>query len=182
MSGPRVGLVPLPACGQPRSALVTRSSSSRSPRSAASSSCPGLPASRDGPLSRRDLVLPGRYAGVSGGPPQCTGAVRYIALPGAGFVPYAGAVPDGGRHGFNAARTVAKPPSSSGLGHRPFKAAARVRIPLGARLAGSADGTHGPVEQLGVLATLSRWRSRVQIPSGPLSRGAPRPGQVAQSV
>jgi hypothetical protein len=29
----------------------------------------------------------------------------------------------GGRH---------RPPSSSGLGHRPFKAAARVRIPLGA--------------------------------------------------
>ena len=29
----------------------------------------------------------------------------------------------------------------------------------------------GPVEQLGVLATLSRWRSRVQIPSGP--RGSP---------
>ena len=28
-----------------------------------------------------------------------------------------------------------KPPSSSGLGHRPFKAAARVRIPLGAPLA-----------------------------------------------
>jgi hypothetical protein len=26
-----------------------------------------------------------------------------------------------------------KPPSSSGLGHRPFKAAARVRIPLGAQ-------------------------------------------------
>src|SRR6516162_9585124 len=54
-----------------------------------------------------------------------------LALPGAAFVPYAGAVPDGGRHGFEAARTVAKPPSSSGLGHRPFKAAARVRIPLG---------------------------------------------------
>jgi hypothetical protein len=35
-----------------------------------------------------------------------------------------------------------KPPSSSGLGLRPFKAAARVRIPLGARTA------HGPVEQL----------------------------------
>src|SRR6202012_3726379 len=31
-----------------------------------------------------------------------------------------------------AAMTV-EPPSSSGLGHRPFKAAARVRIPLGAR-------------------------------------------------
>src|SRR5262245_51160981 len=56
-----------------------------------------------------------------------------------------------------------KPPSSSGLGHSPFKAAARVRIPLGALLAGPAGGTHGPVEQLGVLATLSRWRSRVQI-------------------
>jgi hypothetical protein len=33
-----------------------------------------------------------------------------------------------------AARAV-EPPSSSGLGHRPFKAAARVRIPLGAPLA-----------------------------------------------
>src|SRR5262249_58542334 len=55
-----------------------------------------------------------------------------------------------------------KPPSSSGLGHRPFKAAARVRIPLGALLAGLAGSTHGPVEQLGGLATLSRWRSRVQ--------------------
>jgi hypothetical protein len=31
-----------------------------------------------------------------------------------------------------AARSV-EPPSSSGLGHRPFKAAARVRIPLGAQ-------------------------------------------------
>jgi hypothetical protein len=29
-------------------------------------------------------------------------------------------------------------------------------------------GRDGPVEQRGVLATLSRWRSRVQIPSGPL--------------
>ena len=32
-----------------------------------------------------------------------------LALPGAAFVPYAGAVPDGGRHGFEAARTVASP-------------------------------------------------------------------------
>ena len=32
-----------------------------------------------------------------------------------------------------------RPPSSSGLGHRPFKAAARVRIPLGAP---SATGRH----------------------------------------
>jgi hypothetical protein len=40
---------------------------------------------------------------------RCAGAVRPITLPGAGFVPYAGAVPDGGRHGFDAARTVASP-------------------------------------------------------------------------
>jgi hypothetical protein len=65
------------------------------------------------------------------------------------------------------AAKAAEPPSSSGLGHRPFKAAARVRIPLGAP-AGISWQTQGPVEQLGVLATLSRWRSRVQIPSGPL--------------
>jgi hypothetical protein len=52
---------------------------------------------------------------------------------------------------------VAGPPSSSGLGHRPFKAAARVRIPLGvpAGYAGRRK-TQGPVEQLGVLVTLSR--------------------------
>jgi hypothetical protein len=62
-------------------------------------------------------------------------------------------------------------PSSSGLGHRPFKAAARVRIPLGLRPAtvGTAGPSvrparariaglykQGPVEQLGVLVTLSR--------------------------
>jgi hypothetical protein len=32
-----------------------------------------------------------------------------LALPGAAFVPYAGAVPDGGRHGFEAAETVEAP-------------------------------------------------------------------------
>ena len=65
-------------------------------------------------------VLPG-LAGVlspawrmfaSGLPVRCVrpvGPVRAIALPGAGFVPYAGAVPDGGRHGFEAAETVASP-------------------------------------------------------------------------
>src|SRR5260221_352308 len=35
------------------------------------------------------------------------------------------------------AAVVVEPPSSSGLGHRPFKAAARVQIPLGALLAAS---------------------------------------------
>ena len=40
---------------------------------------------------------------------RAAGLVRTTALPGAGFVPYAGAVPDGGRHGFEAAKTVASP-------------------------------------------------------------------------
>ena len=68
---------------------------------------------------------------------------------------------------------LGKPPSSSGLGHRPFKAAARVRIPLGAR---STNFIHAGVEESGVLIALSRRRSRDRSPSP-----APdRPGQVAQ--
>lgn len=35
------------------------------------------------------------------------------------------------------------------------------------RLSLAQSATQGPVEQFGVLATLSRWRPRVQIPSGP---------------
>ncbi|CAD5967731.1 protein of unknown function [Streptomyces sp. KY75] len=38
----------------------------------------------------------------------------------------------------------------------------------------------GPVEQFGVLATLSRWRPRVQIPSGPLA--APAAAWLGSSV
>jgi hypothetical protein len=68
---------------------------------------------------------------------------------------------------------LGKPPSSSGLGHRPFKAAARVRIPLGAR---STNFIHAGVEESGVLIALSRRRSRDRSPSP-----APDPpGQVAQ--
>src|ERR1700744_266558 len=96
-------------------------------------------------------------------------------------------------HATGTAVRVPGPPSSSGPGHRPFKAAARVRIPLGVPahpFAGAAAArndrvtgrrrprsrpTHepaggnvfkartvavrakqGPVEQLGVLVTLSR--------------------------
>ena len=100
---------------------------------------------------------------------QCpAGKLRAVALcwlwslsPMLGQSPTADATGNGGES--------LEPPSSSGLGHRPFKAAARVRIPLGAP-AGISWQTHGPVEQLGVLATLSRWRSRVQIPSGPLGK------------
>src|SRR5262245_16744833 len=54
------------------------------------------------------------------------------------------------------------PPSSSGLGHHPFKVAARVRIPLGVHIHAT-----GPVVKSGVHAGLSSRRSRVQIPSGP---------------
>ncbi len=55
------------------------------------------------------------------------------------------------------------PPSSSGLGHHPFKVAARVRIPLGVQ-----HISPGPVVKSGVHAGLSSRRSRVQVPSGPL--------------
>jgi hypothetical protein len=73
---------------------------------------------------------------------------------------------------------VAKPPSSSGLGRRPFKAVARVRIPLGAQLAYAGARSCGAV---GVLAALSRRRSRVQVPSGP--QGPSRAGSsVGTSV
>src|SRR5262249_7048555 len=57
---------------------------------------------------------------------------RGIALAVGAVVPYACGVPDGRRQGQNGGHAVASP-SSSGLGLRPFKAAARVRIPLGAR-------------------------------------------------
>ncbi len=73
----------------------------------------------------------------------------------------------------------ALPPSSSGLGLRPFKAATGIRIPLGAQ--------RGGVVKSGVHAGLSSRRSRVQIPSLPPSSNArvARPerfGQVAQLV
>jgi hypothetical protein len=79
---------------------------------------------------------------------------------------------------------ASQPPSSSGLGSRPFKAETRVRIPLGVR-----SEHEVPWSSLAVLATLSRWRSRVRIPSGPRGAGRgwhripgrPR-GEVAQSV
>ena len=65
-----------------------------------------------------------------------------------------------------------EPPSSSGLGRRPFKAVTRVRIPLGVRCLPSASAGWGPVVQFGVHAGLSSRRSRVQIPSGPPPRSA----------
>ena len=56
------------------------------------------------------------------------------ALPGELLSPMLGRSPTAGATGSRR-RSRRKPPSSSGLGHRPFKAAARVRIPLGALLA-----------------------------------------------
>src|SRR5690349_23927566 len=50
----------------------------------------------------------------------------------------------------------------------------RRRLPSAVPITGTRRlrlAVRGPVEQFGVLATLSRWRSRVQIPSGP--RGSP---------
>src|SRR6202023_4075656 len=63
-------------------------------------------------------------------------------------VPYAGAGPDGGLIRLRRPKPTA-PPSSSGLGHRPFKAAARVRIPLGAR----------PDQQAARAPAAMRWKS-----------------------
>src|SRR5699024_615306 len=57
------------------------------------------------------------------------------------------------------------PPSSSGLGHRPFTAAARVRIPLGVQK-NRVSVFHWPCSAVGSRAALSRRRSRVQVPSG----------------
>src|SRR6266568_9036241 len=119
------------------------------------------------------------------------GRMMAAALPRVPPSPMLNRSPTAGATGKTA--VAVRPPSSSGLGHRPFKAAARVRIPLGVRLTNVCGRRaqrivcdarlveivavqlveivavqHGPVEQLGVLATLSRWRSRVQIPSGPL--------------
>ena len=57
------------------------------------------------------------------------------------------------------------PPSSSGLGHHPFKVAARVRIPLGVQYR-PVVSTRSRGEA-GVHAGLSSRRSRVRVPSGP---------------
>ena len=67
------------------------------------------------------------------------------ALPDLDVFPYAGAVPTAGLCRLRRPKPTA-PPSSSGLGHRPFKAAARVRIPLGARAAG--DGSASSVRAI----------------------------------
>jgi hypothetical protein len=101
--------------------------------------------------------------------------LRAIILPRPPPVPYALRVPNGQASGGIRTSREGSAPSSSGLGHRPFKAAARVRIPLGlpletvgtagqgsrghARIAGltsKKSKKQGPVEQLGVLVTLSR--------------------------
>ena len=79
-------------------------------------------------------------------------------------------------------RRESEPPSSSGLGRRPFTAVTGIRTPLGVLNQPSSDG-HGPVVQLGVHAALSRRRPRVQIPSGPPETlWGFHPGRVAQLV
>jgi hypothetical protein len=57
--------------------------------------------------------------------------LRAIILPRPPPVPYALRVPNGQTSGGIRTSREGSAPSSSGLGHRPFKAAARVRIPLG---------------------------------------------------
>ena len=92
------------------------------------------------------LALAAAPPDPAGGPAGMTRPARLSALlkltP---VVPYAGAVPDGGRQGSRR-RRPSGPHRLVAQGHRPFKAAARVRIPLGAPLA-SLVSTQGPVEQ-----------------------------------
>jgi hypothetical protein len=125
--------------------------------------------------------------GASGLARSASGPSALLSVPS---VPYAGAVPDGGRHGQTAAVAV-EPPSSSGLGHRPFKAAARVRIPLGALLAPAsaawscraARSARHPVK-VEVAGSNPVRTARVSGATGPLGAGArPRSGSsVGMSV
>jgi hypothetical protein len=77
---------------------------------------------------------------------------------------------------------LAGPPSSSGLGFRPFKAATRVRIPLGARTTQYTRLWRSPEssspcqgEDRGIEARQPRWNERRSE-----TAGAFVPGQVAQ--
>jgi hypothetical protein len=98
--------------------------------------------------------------------------------------PQAGPVEAQHRRDCRCAMIAGLPSSSSGPGRRPFKAVARVRIPLGVRQHSYIARSCGAV---GVLAALSRRRSRVQVPSGPPSplvkQAPPWPGSsVGTSV
>ena len=91
---------------------------------------------------------------------------RSIRFAGSWCLPICWGGPDGGLMPSTAAKPTA-PPSSSGLGHRPFKAAARVRIPLGAR----------PDQEAARALAAMRWRvSRARRPgraAGAPGRGPP---------
>lgn len=78
------------------------------------------------------------------------------------------------RRGRVGSHDVPGPPSSSGLGSRPFKAVTRVRIPLGAR-----NRIRAGVEESGVLTALSRRRSRDRSPSPALEASPGSPGGAA---
>ena len=86
-------------------------------------------------------------------------------------MPYAFEAPNGCRWRLG---STAKPPSSSGLGRRPFKAVARVRIPLGVR-------------QLNSKVLWSSWSARRPVKaevagSSPVRTATNQHGQVAQLV
>ncbi len=77
-----------------------------------------------------------------------------------GRPPYRAAAPSACRYNPPAAHLV--PPSSSGLGHRPFKPAARIRIPLGAPHFSPANSRFLPsLYSVGLRARSGRgWRTR----------------------
>jgi hypothetical protein len=55
-----------------------------------------------GPIA--GVTLGARLLAIAGSPWSCPGALALV-----GFVPYAGPVPNGGRHGYEAAMSVASP-------------------------------------------------------------------------
>src|ERR671918_140923 len=73
-----------------------------------------------------------------------------------------------GRYTWAVPRRGTSPPSSRGPGYRPFKAATRVRIPLGAR-----NRIAGPVEQSG----RARHPVKVEVAGSNPVRPAPAPGR-----
>src|ERR671918_393025 len=73
-----------------------------------------------------------------------------------------------GRYTWAVPRRGTSPPSSRGPGYRPFKAATRVRIPLGAR-----NRIVGPVEQSG----RARHPVKVEVAGSNPVRPAPAPGR-----
>ncbi len=113
-------------------------------------------------------------AGGQARPARCNGRVAALLVVGRVFVLASPSCERraGLRERLGAAAAPDTPPSSSGLGHRPFKATAGIRIPLGA----SFHGGPGRIAQWESTCLTSRG-SQVQILLRPLGRRGSRAAQ-----